>query len=228
MSFTHGYAKVNPVHSQEDRALRQLWELADAPSRGPKARWTLRDVAAAAIALADENGLEAVSLARVAARLGVVTTALYRYVESKATLIELMVDAAIGDPPAITGADWRDRCRSWVNALANVYAAHPWLADVRPARMPTQPRAYAWIEALVQAIRSDVDADPLRLALLLDSLVRSNASLRASTAHGVPPTWLGEAIADRFPLLAAAAEQDTSDASAELGFAVEAVLRGIR
>lgn len=219
---------MNLVHSQEDRALRQLWGLAEAPSRGPKARWTLRDVTAAAVALADEQGLEAVSLARVAGRLDMVTTAIYRYVDSKATLIELMVDEAIGDPPAVTGANWRDRCRTWVAALAGTYVAHPWLTEVLPTRMPTQPRAYAWIERLVEAIRNDIAADPLRVTLLLDSLIRTYASLSSSMANGSPPAWLGDAIVERFPLLGGASEQDTSDAHAELDFAVDAVLRGIR
>ncbi|MGF6823648.1 AcrR family transcriptional regulator [Microbacterium sp. ZKA21] len=216
------------MHSQEDRALRQLWELEPATTRGPKARWTLSEVTAAAVSLADEAGLDAVSLARVAERLDIVTTAIYRYVDAKATLVELMVDSAIGDPPDITGSDWRDRCRFWVTSLAEKYAEHAWLSDVRPTRMPTQPRAYAWIDALVRSIRDDVHADPLRVALLLDSLIRSYSTLGATAGQSAPPEWLGEAIADRYPAMADAAGQDTSDSRAELEFAVEAVLRGLR
>ena len=156
-----------------------------------------------------------------------VTTAIYRYVDSKATLIELMVDAAIGDPPEITGSDWRDRCRSWVASLSARYADHAWLSDVRPTRMPTQPRAYAWIDTLVRSIRDDVSADPLRVALLLDSLIRTYATLGATAAQFAAPEWLGGAIADRYPALVDAAGQDTSDSRAELDFAVEAVLRGL-
>lgn len=215
------------MHSQEDRALKQLWDLEPAPIKGPKARWTLPEVSAAAVALADESGLEAVSLARVAARLSMVTTAIYRYVDSKSTLIELMVDSAIGDAPEITGADWRDRCRTWVASLAARYAVHSWLADVRPTRMPTQPRAYAWIDTLVRSIRDDVNADPLRVALLLDSLTRSYSTLAATAGQSAPPEWLGAAIANRYPAMVDAAGQDTSDSRAELDFAVDAVLRGI-
>lgn len=215
------------MHSQEDRALKQLWDLEPAPGRGPKARWRLSEVSAAAVALADDAGLEAVSLARVAGRLDMVTTAIYRYVDSKSTLVELMVDSAIGDPPEITGADWRDRCRTWVASLAAKYAEHTWLSDVRPSRMPTQPRAYAWIDTLVRSIRDDVNADPLRVALLLDSLTRTYASLSASVDQAAAPQWLGEAIAERYPGLSDAARQDTTDSRAELDFAVEAVLRGI-
>lgn len=215
------------MHSQEDRALQQLWGLHPAPARGPKARWTLSEVAAAAVDLADEVGLEALTLARLAARLSMTTTAIYRYAESKGTLVELMVDAAIGDPPELDGVDWRDRCRSWVAALSATYAAHPWLSDVRPTRMPTQPRAYAWIDALVGAVERDIDAEPLRFALLLDSVVRTYATLERTVTQSAPPSWLGAAIATRFPRLALAGEQDTSDARDELGFAVEAILQGV-
>lgn len=218
---------MNDMHSQEDRALRQLWDLEAAPARGPRARWTLSEVAAAAVALADDDGLDAVSLARVAARLEITTTAIYRYVDAKATLLDLMVDSAVGDPPPIDGIDWQHRTRAWVAALAERYDQHPWLSAITPTRMPTQPRAYAWIDALVLAIRTDVDVDPLRLALLLDSLIRSYASLRRTVTQSTPPAWLGDAISGRFPSLASAAERDTTDSRAELDFAVDVVLRGV-
>ena len=215
------------MHNSEGRALRVLWGLETAPARGPKARWSQEQVAAAAVALADEVGLDALSLARVADRLGMTTTAVYRYVDSKAALVELMVDAAISDPPEITGRGWRKRCRTWVTLLAGRYAEHPWLTDVRPSGMPRQPRPYAWIDALVRAIPQHADVDALRLALLLDSLIRTYATLERSVTAAPPEPWLSEAVAERFPVLAAAPNQDVSDPRAELNFAVESVLRGV-
>lgn len=219
---------MNGMHSQEDRALRQLWGMEAPVVRGPKARWSPAQLAAAAVELADEGGLDGISLGRVADRLGMTTTAVYRYVDSKAELVELMVDAAIGDPPPIRGDDWRQRCRAWVSLLADRYAAHAWLCEVTPKRMPTQPRAYAWIDAIVGAVADQADIDALRLALLLDSLVRTYASLEVSLRGAAPTPWLAEAVAARYPRLTVAAEQDVSDARLELDFAVETVLRGIR
>lgn len=215
------------MHSQDDRALRRLWGLDVAPTHGPKARWSPEQLAIAAVELADEDGIEGLSLARVAERLGMTTTAIYRYVGSKAELVELMVDAAIGQPPTLDGEDWRERCRSWTSALADRYARHPWLSDVKPARMPTQPHAYAWIDALVETLVDEPRIDALRLALLLDGLVRSYASLERSLRGSEPAAWLGEIVAARFPRLAGAAQQDVSDARLELDFAVDAVLRGV-
>jgi len=214
------------MHSQGDRALRQLWGIDPPTVRGPKARWSPLEVADAAVMLADEIGLEALSLARVAARLEMTTTALYRYVDDKATLIDLMVDRAVGDVPAIRGADWRDRCRRWVELLAARYGRHPWLSEVSPTGMPTQPHAYAWIDALVGAIDEE-SVDALRLAMLLDGLVRTYATLERTVQGAPSPSWLGGAIAERFPRLAGAERQDVTDAGAELRFAVDAVLRGL-
>ncbi|MDT0156012.1 TetR family transcriptional regulator [Microbacterium sp. ARD32] len=215
------------MHSQGDRALRQLWGVDPPTVRGPKARWSLQQVADAAVAIADETGLEALSLARVAAQLKMTTTALYRYVDDKATLIQLMVDRAVGDPPAITGDDWRARCRRWVEHLAQRYAQHPWLSEVTPTGMPTQPRAYAWIDALVAALDDAPEVDALRLAMLLDSLVRIYATLERTLRADPPAPWLGEAVVERFPRLGGAEQQDVTDAGAELRYAVDAVLRGL-
>lgn len=218
---------MNVMHSQGDRALRQLWGIDTAALRGPKPRWALGDVAAAAVALADEAGLDGVSLKRVAQRLGLTTTALYRYVDSRAVLVELMVDASIGDPPQLGGGDWRQRARAWSEQLALRYAQHPWMSEVAPTRMPCQPRVYAWIDALVGAIAAQADVDPLRLALLLDGLVRCYTALGRTVTDAVPPDWLGDAVAARFPRLAHAARPGTAEAHPELLFAVDAVLRGV-
>lgn len=218
---------MNGMHSKADRALRQLWGHSIPAGRGPKAKWTPVQLAAAAVELADEAGLEGVSLARVADRLGMTTTGVYRYVDSKAELIELMVDVAIGDPPQLAGGTWQQRCRTWTSALAGQYAQHPWLCEVRPTRMPTQPRAYAWIDALVGAVEDHPSVDALRLALLLDNLVRAYASLESGMRDAAPAVWLGELIQERYPRLAAAPAQDVSDARAELDYAVAAVLRGV-
>ena len=218
---------VNAMHSQADRALRQLWGLEPPAARGPKARWTPAQLAAAAVELADEGGLDGVSLGKVADRLAMTTTAVYRYVDSKAELVELMVEAAIGDPSPIEGESWQQRCRTWTSLLADRYAEHAWLCEVRPRRMPTQPRAYAWIDALVDAIADHADVDALRVALLLDSLVRTYASLEVGLRGTAPAPWLSQAVAARYPRLVGAAGQDVPDVRAELRFAVETVLRGL-
>ena len=97
------------MHSQDEnppQALLQAWGLASPPRRGPKARFELADVVSAAVELADDAGLDAVTLSELARRLGLTTTGLYRYVDSKDVLDELVVDAG---RRRIHGQDGRGR-----------------------------------------------------------------------------------------------------------------------
>ncbi|WP_213455469.1 TetR/AcrR family transcriptional regulator [Rhizomonospora bruguierae] len=224
-----GGSAGEPAHSHPgDRALRLLWGVDPPPARGPKARWSLNDVALRALALADKGGLENVSLAKVAAELGVTTTAIYRYVDSKDVLVALMVDAAIGDPPTLTEDSLEDRCRAWVRALRERYRLHPWLADVQPTGIPRQPRPFGWIEAMVTATAEYRGVDGLRLSLLFEGLVRAYSTIaRGVVADTAPAAWMSTALAERFPALARVAQRDWSNVDAELDYSLEIVLRGL-
>lgn len=80
-------------------SLALLWGEQEPPSRGPKPSLTAGRIAQAGIEIADGEGLDAVSLARVAKEFGVTAMALYRYVPGKTELLDLMVDLAIGPRP---------------------------------------------------------------------------------------------------------------------------------
>ena len=69
------------------------------PHRGPKPALTLGRIVTAAVALADAEGLDAVSMGRVAAELGTAPMSLYRHVSAKEELLTLMVDAAWDEFP---------------------------------------------------------------------------------------------------------------------------------
>ncbi len=95
------------------RSIELLWRLRERPRPGPKPRFTVDDVAAAAIAIADAEGLAALSMRRVAERLGVAAMSLYTYVPGKAELIDLMLDTVCTEvPPAdarrLAGSAGRD------------------------------------------------------------------------------------------------------------------------
>ena len=122
------------MHSQDEnppQALLQAWGLASPPRRGPKARFELADVVSAAVELADDAGLDAVTLSELARRLGLTTTGLYRYVDSKDVLDELVVDAALGPAPHPRAGRARAGIRELSDALWSRYETHQWLA-VRP------------------------------------------------------------------------------------------------
>ncbi len=80
------------------RSLELLWDGGGQPSRGPRRGLTLDRITAAAVALADTEGLGAVSMRRLATELGVGTMTLYRYVPGKAELLDLMLDRVHGEP----------------------------------------------------------------------------------------------------------------------------------
>src|SRR3954466_9070742 len=86
-------------------------------------------VVAAAIAVADEDGLAAVTMARVAKRLGFTTMSLYRHVASKEELLSRMLDAALGLAPAFEIPDLRAGLKRWAHELLTVIHRHPWGID---------------------------------------------------------------------------------------------------
>ena len=105
-------ASVSTGHGEPDRTLRLLWRhrLGDPlGSRGPKQRSSVDEVVDAAIQLADDEGIEAVSMRRIAERLGLKPMSVYTYVPGKAELIDLMVDQVDGE----------ERCRCSTGRSAN-------------------------------------------------------------------------------------------------------------
>jgi AcrR family transcriptional regulator len=115
-----------------------LWSGAEAtPGRSGVSVPRIRD---AAVAVADRDGLEAMTLRRVAEDLGVGTMTLYSYVPGRPELVELMVDALAAATydghatPAAYDGDWRDQVRYLARRNYDHTLDHPWLVDVPPGR----------------------------------------------------------------------------------------------
>jgi AcrR family transcriptional regulator len=125
-----------------------LWGLQEKPRRGPKPKLTVAQITAAAIDLADAEGLEAVSMRRIAEKLGGVTAmSLYTYVPGKAELLDLMFDAVyaeLHDP--IAPGPWRTRLETAARRTRDVYLRHPWLVQVAVARPVLGPNVMAKYE----------------------------------------------------------------------------------
>ncbi|WP_345458895.1 TetR/AcrR family transcriptional regulator [Actinoallomurus oryzae] len=99
------------------------------------------------MAIADEEGLTAVSMRRIAARLGTGTTSLYRYVAKKDDVLELMVDEVMGElrGTVLTG-DWRADLRTIARLLRETALRHPWLPALSSGRSNHGPNSLWWTE----------------------------------------------------------------------------------
>jgi AcrR family transcriptional regulator len=109
-----------------------VWFRPAPASRQPAPAFSQDEITRAAIDLADHGGLEAVSMRRIAARIGSAPTSLYWYVSNKEELYELMVDAAIGliPLPEQPSGDWRADLAAIARAARVTLSAHPWFAQL--------------------------------------------------------------------------------------------------
>lgn len=162
------------------RAIRALWGGAEAPRRGPKPAMSVRSIAAAAVEIADADGLGAVSMAAVAKRLGFTTMSLYRYVDTKDDLHLVMADEALGPPPpAHPRRGWRSQLSDWAHAELLALGRHPWVVELRPGGPPLGPHTLAWMEAGLRAFdRTPMTAQQAASSLLtVDGYVRNAVAL---------------------------------------------------
>jgi len=185
---------TNEFEPELPRAIALAWGVAAAPQRGPKRELSIERIVEAAMDIADEAGLGAVSMAAVASKFDVTPMALYRYVPAKEDLIFLMWEFGLGLPPEREAdASWRDSLWTWARAQETVFAEHPWLLDVPITSSPITPNALAWSEAGVSAFDGTplTGMQKLSAMLAISGLARWRASLDRSTSN-VPAALDGD------------------------------------
>lgn len=184
-----------------------LWGRRDEQRRrGPKPALTLADITRAAVAVADAEGLAAVSMSRVAAELGNATMALYRHVRNKDELLALMADAGLDEPPdePLTG-DWRTDVRAWAHGALGAASRHPWAARLPVAGPPLGPRNLAWFDRILAALEPTGLSGPERVGISMAVLtyVQGQARLGADLAAGyaVDPDAFGARYGEQLGLV---------------------------
>ncbi|SEF20427.1 regulatory protein, tetR family [Amycolatopsis pretoriensis] len=172
-----------------------LWLRPEQGTRGPKPAHSWRDVALAAIRIADAEGLDAVSMRRVAAALGAGTTSLYRYVSKKDEVLELMGDEVQGElRNTALPAGWRDGLRTIARSLREVCLRHLWFANVLAGRAIHGPHSLRWRERTLSAFDGmDLGTDEMLAALgtlsafvlghVLGELADGEAARRSGLSH---------------------------------------------
>lgn len=193
-----------------------LWERPEPPDRPALAPLSRDRIVRAAIRLADADGLEAVSLRRVAAALDVGPMRLYGYIATKDELLDLMVDAVHAEIRP-TGDGWREVLRSLAETTRQAVHQHEWFADLIGGRPQLGPHALAGGETVVAAM-SGLDVDAVMPvvgavnAYVIGAVRREIAERRAERATGMDKTQWQAAFgpylvrtfaSGRFPALAA-------------------------
>lgn len=191
-------------------------------------------IVAAAIALADEGGLEAVSLRKVAARLDAGPMRLYGYISNKQDLFDLMVDKVHAEIlPEEQSGDWRETLCILAHRTRQAALRHEWLADLLGGRPTLGPNGLAVTETTLAALDGRADIDTVMRAVetvsayVTGAIRREIANLRAERAMGLSkrdwqracgPHVTRMLATGRFPALAKAV-YDGTDVDAEASFA---------
>ena len=225
-----------------------LWEERLRPTRGPKPGLTPDDVVQAAMQIAHEDGLAALTMHAVAARVGFTTMAIYRYFPNKEALHDAIVDAGIGRPPRWAGArkHWRIEVAQWAHAKREMLCSRPWLAELPFVAAPHGPNWLSWLEAVTDSLSSTglSPADVGQMISVVDGYTRGASdtaiSLARARARGTSEEeWaaavgadLGRAIGDpRFPnfaaLLTAPPEAQPRTMMESFDFGLQLLLDGI-
>ena len=164
-----------------------LWGRRGRGQRGPKPGLSVDAIVAAAIRIADAEGLEAVSMAHVADQLGFTTMSLYRHITSKEELLQLMWNASAQgtEELVITGEDWRARLRMWAMVQREMIDRHPWITQMPMAAPPMAPNSLTFVERGLEAMDDTAltDADKLRVIGLISSYTLSEARMAHDAAR---------------------------------------------
>jgi AcrR family transcriptional regulator len=203
------------------RSLALMWDLDEKPTRGPKPTLTLDRIVTAAIEIADAEGLEALSMRRVAEALGVGTMSLYRYVPGKAELLDLMLDAISGPDPSIGGidGDWRTAMEALGRGIWRLYLRHPWLPFVDQSRPLLGPNSLDGFEVALRGLTDSglTDQQQVNAISVIEAFVSSAARLHNNavmaerrTGVSTEEFWLAQTpvlekamSTGRYPLIAA-------------------------
>lgn len=185
---------------EPSRTLALLW---GDPSAGPRRKGPGRSVSVeqlvtSALALADEQGLAAVTMRALAERVGVSAMSVYTYVPGKAELLDLMVDALyLAMPrPAWRSRSWRSRLTGVAEANRDLLLAHPWLTEVAAlSRPPLGPGLMAKYEHELAAFDGtgldDVDTDAALTFLL--GFVQSHCRAAHDAARATTDSAMSDA-----------------------------------
>lgn len=229
------------------------WGLVKPPQRGPKREMNIAQIVETAIAIADKDGLAAVSMNRIASALGYTAMSLYRYIPSKDDLLLLMQDTAADfpDPPERPAAEWRESMRDYVKETMGVFLKHPWFGDLPVSGVPLGPNTLKIVDWGLRLMREmPLNAyEKMSFVLLLSGYARScgmimrdmRRAVQAGSSEeafsGIPYTAALRALVkpeqypDLYPIVESGAYTGENESENTVGddfiFGLERILDGI-
>ena len=201
--------------------------------RGQRADLSRERIVIAAIELADEDGLEAVSMRRIGQRLGVEAMSLYNHIPNKDAVLDAMVDLLVGQielPP--DDASWRDAIRGRAVAARRMILAHPWAPRLIAARSTTSRSILGYLDGVVGAFAAAGFSNQLThdATHLISSRVLGFTQ-DIFDPNAIPPDgaalWMDALGSGAYPRLAASLDGVTHDDEREFVFGLELILDGL-
>ena len=129
-------------------AQASIWDLPEHGTRGPRPRHDRAAITATAVRIADAEGLEAVTMRRVAGELGIAVMSLYNYVPAKDHLAQLMTDQLAGEYayPVTPATDPRAAIADLAGQAREIARRHPWLPGLMQRPMPPGPNGLRYLD----------------------------------------------------------------------------------
>lgn len=218
--------------------LSLLWQERTPPRRGPRPTLTLDAIAQVGIEIADAEGLGAVTMQRVAERLGVTKMALYRYVPGKAELVALMTERALDTPPEPTSptSHWRTRLTEWAHEVFARFLRHPWALETTVGARSVGPNELAWTEAALAALTGlaldggeMLDVVATVVGHVRGIAIQTVANANTEQALAATITMALQRYPERYPALARALRSATEHGAQDqaLDFGLQRILDGV-
>jgi AcrR family transcriptional regulator len=204
-AIAKGAAKMTAA----ERGAASIWLRPERSAVGRPAQWSRAEITQVALRIADAEGLDAVSMRRVAAELGTGAASLYRYVLTREDLLDLMTDAAGAEwEPAPPTGDWLADLTAFGEQARVIFRRHRWLAGLTMTRPVIGPNGIALIEhflTLLQEHPAGLEAKMEAFAML--NGITAAFALHEQADHGLQArnlAYLGHALTSgQHPRLAA-------------------------
>lgn len=193
----------------------------------------------AAIKLADRQGLEALSMRKLATTLKVEAMSLYNHVANKDALLDSMVDQIIGEMTLPErGGDWKAAMRARAVSALAVMTAHPWAPMLVVSRITVGPNRLRYIDATLGTLReagfsweaTDRAWNTIDNYIYGFTLQQQNFPVNPDDYASAAAAFLPMLPAERYPYmhaLSARVADRSHDGTLDFGFGLEVILDGL-